>query len=234
MLYIPGAQLRLLNRQITSEALMMLHNRPPVVDTPVENQLLEEGDVENGQVPEGMRLITYSTLQNVCHLVLTIREREYIHGLEHFLRVFAGTAASSPAVTEKTNGVQSPPTSRSIVGSTSTQPTSSFPHLKTLHTDFRDSGKSDILAYPGSPLSYPDPMLHEALRPLSKIRGLEHVVFEGDLPPSYPEPLKAIMMAPVGATKGLLKPMAVTANGQEVHARNEGLGNSHVHSATRL
>ncbi|KAI6795145.1 hypothetical protein KC361_g5169 [Hortaea werneckii] len=158
----------LLNRQITSEALTVLHNKPLVIDCPAEHHLLKER-----QVPNVMRFITRPTLQNVRHLILNL-------------------------------------------GATNTQITS-FPHnLKTMHIVFRDNLKTRFLA--DTAQHYPDNTLHESLQPLSQISGLERVVVEGDLPSSYSEPLKAIMMSPLGAKRGLPKLMAVKSNGEVVDA----------------
>ncbi|RMY19174.1 hypothetical protein D0867_04843 [Hortaea werneckii] len=198
----------LLNRQITSEALTVLHNKPLVIDCPAEHHLLKER-----QVPNVMRFITRPTLQNVRHLVLHLQAWEWIHGLKYFLPTFE---IAPPSTSETTGGMQTPPPPQAAHGSTNTQLTSFPHHLKTMHIVFRDNLKTRFLADPAQ--QYPDNTLHESLQPLSKIRGLERVVFEGDLPLSYAEPLKAIMMSPVGAKERLPKLMAVKSNGEVVDA----------------
>ncbi|KAI7373060.1 hypothetical protein KC336_g20491, partial [Hortaea werneckii] len=198
----------LLNRQIISEALTVLRNKPLVIDCPAEHHLLKER-----QVPNVMRFITRPTLQNVRHLVLNLGAWEWIHGLKYFLPTFEIAPVST---SETSNGMQTPLTPQAADSSTSTQLTS-FPHnLKTMHIVFRDNLKIRFLA--DAAQHYPDNTLHESLQPLSQIRGLERVVFEGDLPSSYSEPLKAIMMSPLGAKEGLPKLMAVKSNGEVVDA----------------
>ncbi|KAI7661154.1 hypothetical protein KC319_g8484 [Hortaea werneckii] len=202
----------LLNRQITSEALTVLHNKPLIVDCPAEHHLLKER-----QVPNVMRFITRPTLQNVRHLVLNLGAWEWIHGLKYFLPTFE-IAPTSPS--ETTSDVQTRRTSHAD-GSTITQLTS-FPHnLKTMHIVFRDNLKTRFLA--DAEQQYPDNTLNESLQPLSKIRGLERVVFEGDLPLAYSGPLSAIMTSPVGAKEGLPKLMAVKSNGEVVDAYGDDL-----------
>ncbi|KAI6876337.1 hypothetical protein KC318_g9463, partial [Hortaea werneckii] len=183
-------------------------NKPLVIDCPAEHHLLKER-----QVPNVMRFITRPTLQNVRHLVLHLQAWEWIHGLKYFLPTFE---IAPPSTSETTGGMQTPPPPQAAHGSTNTQLTSFPHHLKTMHIVFRDNLKTRFLADPAQ--QYPDNTLHESLQPLSKIRGLERVVFEGDLPLSYAEPLKAIMMSPVGAKERLPKLMAVKSNGEVVDA----------------
>ncbi|GAB1742227.1 hypothetical protein NU219Hw_g7784t1 [Hortaea werneckii] len=203
----------LLNRQITSEALPVLHNKPLVIDCPAEHHLLKER-----QVPNVMRFITRPTLQNVRHLVLNLQAWEWIHGLKYLLPTFEIAPLST---SETTSGMQTPPTSQVTDGGNNTQLTA-FPHnLKTMHIVFRDNLKTRFLADPGQ--QYPDNTLHESLQLLSKIRGLERVVCEGDLPISYSGPLSAMMTTPVGAKEGLPKLMAVKSNGEVVDAAFDDL-----------
>ncbi|KAI7510841.1 hypothetical protein KC347_g3937 [Hortaea werneckii] len=202
----------LLNRQITSEALTVLRNKPLVIDCPAEHHLLKER-----QVPNVMRFITRPTLQNVRHLVLNLGAWEWIHGLKYFLPTFE---TASTSTSETPSGTQASSVSDAD-GNTTTQLTSFSHNLKTMHIVFRDNLKTRFLA--DTAQHYPDNTLHESLQPLSKIRGLERVVVEGDLPTSYSEPLMATMMSPLGAREGLPKLMAVKSNGEVVDASRDNL-----------
>jgi hypothetical protein len=141
-----------LNRQITSEALSILHNKPLHLTFPADHNMQM-----HTHVPNTARFITSRTLQHVKTLILEVKSWEWIYSLDYFLPNFTtGTAA-----------------------------------LKTLHFHFTDNLKSRFLS--SASQHYPDDLLHTSLSTLAKIRGLESVTFDGDLPDCYTGPLARIM-----------------------------------------
>ena len=120
-----------------------------------------------------------------------------------------------------------PPTPPTSPGSAipAPAPTTAAPHhLKTLHIHFHDALKPRFLADPTN--HYPDAVLHASLRRLAAIRGLERVVFAGDLPAAYTGPLARIMTAAVDVVEEELpRVMAVRGGGEEVEfeVEEEGL-----------
>ncbi|KAK5122159.1 hypothetical protein LTR85_004405 [Meristemomyces frigidus] len=186
----------LLNRQITSEALTVLHAMPLALVCPGDHNMQKQH-----QVPNMLRFITRATLQHVQHLHLKIESWEWIYSLDHLLPVFAATYPhpNYPTV----NG-------RQQHGN----------NLKSVHIYFTDNLKARFLADVDQ--VYPDNTLHTSLSGLAKIRGLKQVTFHGDLPACYTVPLAQIMQMPASiGDAGLPRLQALRASGEVVDVKGD-------------
>lgn len=92
-------------------------------------------------------------------------------------------------------------------------------NLKSLRFVFRDCLKQKFLR--AQTKKYPDQTLHLSLSSLLKIRGIDDVTIEGDLPDVYAKPMMQIMQSPVGVTD-LPTMQALCGNGELVDADAEG------------
>ncbi|TKA29198.1 hypothetical protein B0A50_03708 [Salinomyces thailandicus] len=193
-----------LSREITAEALLVLRKKPLVLECPAESSLLQER-----QVPNLIRLMTSATLQNVQHLVVQLKAWEWIHGLKPLLLAWA-PAPAPLAITSTT-----------ICAAAATAGTSDsrISHVKTLHLTFHDNLKDKFLA--NADEHYPDNVLHDALSFLAEIRGLRSVIFDGDLPTCYSQPLVQSMTSPVAGGVDLPKLMSIKSSGEEVESMHD-------------
>jgi len=162
----------LLNKQITKEALLILHKKPLVLNFPEDNTMQEQLII-----PNMLNFIKGPTLRNIQHLGLNVQSWEWICSLDRLLPELA--------------------TSQS---------------LKTVSVHFTDRLKHQYLA-DGATYQYPDNTLHDTLRLLAKIRGLDSMSFTGDLPSCYTGPLAQIMQTPASSTTALPKLFATKGDG---------------------
>jgi len=178
----------LLNRQITSEALTVLHSKPLTMVFPADHSISRRC-----RMPDMLDYITRGTLQHVQTLVLRLESWEWIHSIDHLLPLLASTSAH--------------PSYPVIRGH--------FNKLKAIHFYFKDDLKVRFLVDVGQ--SYPDHSLHLTLSGLTKIRGLKTVTFAGDLPACYTAPLAHIMCTPASfGNGGLPRLMAIKGTGEVV------------------
>jgi hypothetical protein len=82
--------------------------------------------------------------------------------------------------------------------------------LRSFTFMFHDELKKSFLSYPQN--SYPDKSLAAALMDLCEVRGVDKVMFEGDLPEVFTGPMVEIMESTKGE-RNLPRPMSVRGDG---------------------
>ena len=183
----------LISKQITTEALAVLHKKPLQLSMPREHDMREQKSV-----PNMCMLISPNTLRTVRHLRIDVQSWEWVFSLSIFLRAFytaPDTDIKTP-IPDETEARQS--------------------SLTSVHFAFHDILRSTILTESDSP--YPDDTLHTTLKQLAKIRGLKDVIITGDLPACYTTPLKQIMLSAPNITGDLPQLMAEKHDGSVVSA----------------
>lgn len=187
----------LLNRQVTSEALPVLHAKPLTVLFPRDHSLQKQQ-----QMPNILHLISRATLRHVSHLNLRLESWEWIHSLDHVLPLFAATTQHPSYPTN--NGGRYHSNS-----------------LTSVQLHFEDNLKARFLSAANQ--QYPDNTLHTSLSHLANIRGLAQVTFSGDLPPCYTVPLAQTMQMPARIGNAALPTLqALTSNGEVVDIEDDG------------
>lgn len=172
----------LINRQIYSEASLLLLRQTLALTVPRNHSMQE-----HNEVPNLLKFITRSTLQQIRHLAIRIDQWEWLFALERLFSAF--TCQTKPH------------------------------NLKTFHFYFKDSLKDRFLADRSK--KYPDATLHISLSALAGFKGVESVVFEGDLPRVYTDALRRSMMSKWEDAEQRLILKAVRGDGEVVDADEE-------------
>lgn len=172
----------LLNRQITAEACKILYKKPLNLFLPVNQNITVDH-----LAPNLLQFIRGATLKKVQHLSLRIDSWEWLHVFDpDFARLAALSTTTHPYISASLHQALA----EAALDKDSSQHTfaASLTGLATLKFDFRDATKERFTGVPGQ--SYPDSTLHESLAWLGRLKGLQEVVFEGDLPACYTAPLR--------------------------------------------